>query len=630
MVDSNLTCTRLGARFRGNGQCRFLVWAPFAETVDVHVLPPGGGLFPLQRSASGYHFSTIEGIKPGDRYFFRLNGKTERPDPASRFQPEGVHGPSEIIPPDFPWTDRNWSGIPLDQYILYELHVGTFTRGGTFDDVTKHLIALKELGITAVELMPVAQFPGNRNWGYDPAFPYAVQNSYGGPEALKRLVDICHLNGLAVVLDVVYNHPGPEGNYFRNFGPYLTDAYTTPWGAAINFDSADNEHVRRFFIENALYWITDFHVDALRLDAVHAIKDSSAFPFLRQLSEKIRKMSNRLNRRIYLFAESDLNDTKIITPSPEGGYGLDAQWNEDFHHSLHRVLTDETTGYYQDFRGVQHIAKAVRDGFVYTGQYSSYRRRRHGFSSGNIPAGRLVVFSQNHDQVGNRMRGERLSKLVSFEALKLAAAMVILSPSIPLLFMGEEYAEDAPFFYFTSHEDPDLVEAVRKGRRAEFSAFQEETPPPDPQDESTFHRCELNRNPRANGRHQVLHDYYRDLFTIRKNAPVLTRPGSMHASVLADDRQNLLIIHRIDGLDESLMLCHFGKHPMAIDIRVPTGPWIKRLDSADTNWMGPGSHIPGHLDADAQTASFTMTPFSAGLFLKKEIDITGRADQAAP
>jgi maltooligosyltrehalose trehalohydrolase len=411
----------------------------------------------------------VQGVKPGTRYFYRLDGNTERPDPASKFQPEGVHGPSQVIDPHFVWEELHWSGIPFSHYVLYELHVGTFTAQGTFDAIVPHLDELKDLGITSIEIMPVAQFPGDRNWGYDGVYPGAVQNSYGGPEGLKRLIDACHQRGLAVTLDVVYNHLGPEGNYLCDFGPYFTDRYHTPWGAAINFDGPDSDAVRRFFIENALSWVTEFRLDALRLDAVHGIFDFSALHFLQELAAAVHEQAERLNRRIYVIAESDLNDVRLVSSPELGGYGLDAQWNDDFHHALHTLLTGERTGYYEDFGRIQDLAKAFAEGFVYSGAYSPARRRRHGNTSKDLAADRFVVCAQNHDQVGNRLKGDRLSALVSFEGLKLAAAVVLLSPFIPLLFMGEEYGETAPFPYFVSHSDPDLIEVVRRGRRAEFA-----------------------------------------------------------------------------------------------------------------------------------------------------------------
>ena len=436
----------LGASYLGERQCRFRVWAPFVSKVELHLLSPNEQIVPMGKDQRGYHEAVVKQLEPGALYRYRLDGDKERPDPASRYQPDGVHGPSQVVDPHFCWSEAHWAGLPLKEYVLYELHVGTFTPDGTFSAIIPHLDQLKDLGITAVELMPVAQFPGDRNWGYDGVYPFAVQNSYGGPGGLKLLVDACHQRGLAVVMDVVYNHLGPEGNYLADFGPYFTDSYKTPWGPAVNYDGPYSDDVRRFFIENALHWLIDFRIDALRIDAVHGIFDSSAQPFLEELALTVQEHTERLNRQIYLIAESDLNDSRLVRSRKLGGYGLDAQWNDDFHHALHTLLTSERSGYYEDFGLCRDLATAFRDGFVYSGKYSRYRKRRHGNDARVIASHRLVVFSQNHDQVGNRMRGDRLSALVSFESLKLAAGVVILSPFIPLFFMGEEYQVKPPPF----------------------------------------------------------------------------------------------------------------------------------------------------------------------------------------
>ncbi len=376
-----------------DSRCEFLVWAPLAGAVDVRILSPQELLLPLTKDDRGYFYGASGGINPGTLYFYALDGRERWPDPASRSQPHGVHGPSQIIESGFTLDDGHWSGLGLQDYIIYELHVGTYTPEGTFDAVVAHLDGLAELGITAVELMPVTQFPGNRNWGYDGVYPFAVQNTYGGPEGLKRLVKACHFRGLAVVLDVVYNHLGPEGNYLGKFGPYFTDRYRTPWGEALNFDGPESDEVRRYFIENALYWINEFHIDALRLDAVHAIMDGSPNPFLAELVEAVHGEAARLKRPVYLIAESDLNDVRLLRPRELGGYGLDSYWNDDFHHVVHTVLTGEMTGYYLDFGKFGQMAKAFREGFVYSGDYSVYRRRRQGSSSLGIAPRHFVVFS---------------------------------------------------------------------------------------------------------------------------------------------------------------------------------------------------------------------------------------------
>lgn len=590
----------LGAIPMEKGRCHFRVWAPGVKRVEVHLSSPRDFLAPLQEEG-GYHQAILEGVGPGSLYFFRLEGEKERPDPASRFQPQGVHGPSQVTDPFYAWEDQGWFGLPLWDYVIYELHVGAFSSEATFEGAIPYLDELKELGVTAVELMPVAQFPGARNWGYDGVFPFAVQNSYGGPGGLKKLVNECHKRGLAVVLDVVYNHLGPEGNYLRDFGPYFTDRYRSPWGQAVNFDGPENREVRRFFIENALSWLTEFHIDALRLDAVHAILDFSAEPFLKELAEAVHEQAGRLNRRVHLIAESDLNDTRLLRSPKLGGYGLDGQWSDDFHHCLHTLLTGEKKGYYADFGRVGDLRRAMAEGFVYGGRYSFHRRRPHGNSSREIPATRLVVFSQNHDQVGNRLLGERLSRLTSFEGLKLAAGVVFLSPYVPLLFMGEEYGEEAPFPYFISHGDPALVEAVRRGRREEFSSFQWAQEPPDPQDEGTFLSARLDRSRRGKDANRSLYRLYRELFALRKSHPVLSRMNKDRQEFHSLEEEKVLVQRRWEESDEIVAVYHFGETPQRISLPLPQGEWNKLLDSADPKWAGPGTEIPPNLPRGGET-----------------------------
>lgn len=608
----------LGAVYLTERRCQFRTWAPFSQKVDVHIVSPRERVIPLESEGNGYFAATTESVKPGDRYLYRLDGQKERPDPASRFQPEGVHGPSQVVDTRFPWEDDSWSGLPLRDYVIYELHVGAYTKKGTFESIIPHLDELKDLGITAIELMPVAQFPETRNWGYDGVYPFAVQNSYGGPDGFRRLVNACHGRELAVILDVVCNHLGPEGNYLWDFGPYFTDRYKTLWGSVVNFDGPYSDAVRRFFIENALYWVNECHVDALRIDAVHAILDFSAQPFLQELASAVHDWAERLNRQVYLIAESDLNDTRVIRSLDLGGYGLDAQWNDDFHHALHTLLTGDRTGYYQDFGQLRDLAKAFREGFVYSGEYSPYRRRRHGNSSRDIPAHRLVVFAQNHDQVGNRMGGERLSQLTSHEGMKLAAGVVLLSSFIPLLFMGEEYGETAPFPYFMSHSDSSLIEAVQRGRREEFAAFGWADEPPDPQDEATFLRAKLRHSLRRKDRHKVLLELYRDLLQFRREIPALGRLSKDDMEVTDYEHEKVLVIRRWNGPDEALGVFHFGGLAATRRISLPEGNWIKRLDSADERWQGPGSQVPAEIISDGEMA-LPLSPYSFILFTRKKM-----------
>ena len=605
-----------GAVYFGGGRSRFKIWAPRARRVEVLLLSPKERVADLEEK-DGYHQATLEGVEPGSLYLYRLDGRIERPDPASRFQPKGVHGPSQVVDPDFPWEDCCWFGLPLKNYVIYELHVGTFTAQGTFEAVIAHLDELKDLGITALELMPVAQFPGNRNWGYDGVYPFAVQDSYGGPAGFKKLINACHQKGLAVVIDVVYNHLGPEGNYLRDFGPYFTDRYKTPWGESVNFDGPHSDKVRHFFIENALFWIADFHVDALRLDAIHAILDFSAQPFLEELALAVKAQAERLNRRVHLIAESDLDDTRPIRSRDLGGYGLDAQWNDDFHHALHTLLTGEQTGYYHDFGRVEDLAKAWREGYVYSGNYSPYRRRRHGNSSRSIPAKRFVVFSQNHDQVGNRMLGERLSSLVSWEGLKMAAGAVLLSPFIPLIFMGEEYGETAPFQYFTSHADPELVEAVRRGRREEFSAFQWKGEPPAPQSEETFLRCKLTPALLQEERPRLLREFYRELIRARHRLSALAHLSKEHLEVGTLEKERVLWVRRWQGEAEVFMAFNFGESRVSASLPVPEGSWQRELDSEAEEWKGSGSLNPDPLHSSGRV-SLALHPRSFVLFSRTE------------
>src|SRR5579883_3176855 len=608
----------LGAVLMDDGRCRFRLWAPLSERVHLHIIRPAESLVCMEPKQLGYHTAVVENVSPGTTYRYRLHNNKEFPDPVSRHQPEGVHGPSEVIDPHFDWTDSRWFGIPIENYVIYELHTGTFTPEGTFDAIIPHLDELADAGITAIELMPVAQFPGTRNWGYDGVYPFAVQNSYGGPHGLKRFVDACHARGMAAILDVVYNHIGPEGNYLPQFAPYFTERYKTPWGAALNFDDAHSDEVRRFFISNALEWIRDYHFDALRLDAVHAILDHSALNFLEELGDAVHELGTSLNRRVYVIAESALNDTRVIRPSELGGYGLDAQWNDDFHHSLHTLLTREREGYYADFGDFQHMAQAFSEGFVYSGRYSVNRGRRHGNSSRGVPPAKFVVFAQNHDQIGNRMMGERLGELTSFEACKLAASAVLLSPFVPLLFMGDEYGETAPFQYFVSHSDPDLVEAVRKGRKEEFSSFQWKGEPPDPQDEQTFQRSTLNHALKSQDPHRTLLEFHKTLISLRKSLPSLCTLSKDKMDVISLEEERVLAVRRWNGSSEVLTIFNFNDHDVRPFQNMPCGIWHKKLDSSDSRWLGKGATVPETLDT-TKVRSITLHPHSMVLF-EKEIE----------
>ncbi|HEX4744104.1 MAG TPA: malto-oligosyltrehalose trehalohydrolase [Candidatus Limnocylindria bacterium] len=563
----------LGAVYEGGGRCTFTVWAPNAKRVEVRL---GERIDVLRPAERGYHTAILDDVSPGDRYAFVLDGRPERADPASRWQPDGLHGPSAVVDPRaFRWTDAGFSAPRLRDLVIYELHIGTFTPEGTFDAATRHFRELRELGVNAIEPLPIAQFPGARNWGYDGVLAWAAQDTYGGPEGLRRFVDAAHREGLAVLLDVVYNHVGPEGNYLPEFGPYFTERYHTPWGAAINFDGPESDEVRRYYIESALMWLRECHADGFRLDAVHAIIDASARPFLAELNDAVHEEAQRLGRTAIVIAESDQNDVAVITPTPERGLGFDATWSDDFHHAVHALLTGERTGYYRDFGDIAHLAATLGQGWAYAGERSAFRRRRHG----NVPAGalaeRFVVAVQNHDQVGNRARGDRLATLVDAERLKVAAAALLLSPFTPMLFMGEEHGERRPFQYFTSHTDAALIEAVRRGRREEFKEFAWQGEVPDPQAEDTFRASVIDR---ASGSREI-RVLYRELLQLRSSLPGL-RPARPDPAAVVTGEAAVGLLR--DGIALALA---FG----AGALELPPGAWRVRLDTADTRFGGPGA-----------------------------------------
>jgi maltooligosyltrehalose trehalohydrolase len=606
---------RIGPHKVSDGTFEFTVWAPKCGSVDLEVISPSGSRMPMQAIGRGYFRALAEGIEGGARYRFLLDGKTARPDPASHLQEEDVHGPSTLVDHDrFGWTDQGFRPVPLAQYILYEIHVGTFTPEGTFDGAVGKLDHLVDLGVTAVEIMPVAQFPGSRNWGYDGAYPFAVQASYGGPEGLKRFVDACHFRGFSVVLDVVYNHLGPEGSYLRDFGPYFTDHYRTPWGEALNFDGPGSDEVRAYFLANAEHWFSRYHLDGLRLDATHSIYDQTPEPFLRKLGLLARRHTQLTGLPKTLIAESNLNDPRLVLSPELNGYGLDSAWSDDFHHVVHTLLTGEKDGYYADYGRFTQLVDVLEQGFAFTGQYSPFRRRSHGGRTGALPGEAFVFFLQNHDQVGNRMTGERLTSLVSFEDLKLAAGLLLLAPGLPLLFMGEEYAEDNPFLYFVSHLDEGLVEAVRRGRSEEFKEFKWTAEPSDPQDEETFSRSRLDWGKPARGRHATMLDLYRTLIGLRRTTAALRFPDRSRVHVLPFLEERSIAMLRQGDSEGALCLFNLGDRPATLggDGFPPPGRWERHLDSADHRWGGPGSTMPAQLSAE-----HSLSPASFAVYLQR-------------
>ncbi len=575
---------KIGSEYIGDDITRFVVWAPFKEEVQV-VLKDREDVI-LKKNAHGYWEGEIAGVSPGSLYKYKLDGEQEFPDPASRSQPEGVHSWSKVIASnDYNWGDASWKGLPLSDMIIYELHMGTFTPQGTFEAVIDKLDHFLELGVNTLEILPISQFPGERNWGYDGVYPYAAQHSYGGPLGLKKMIDACHKKGVAVILDAVYNHMGPEGNYLREFGPYFTEKYHTPWGAALNFDDKHSDEVRNFFLQNARMWLEEFHFDGLRLDAIHEIIDRGARHLLREMSEDIDKLEERTNRKYVLIAESDLNDVKVINTYNKGGFGLEGQWVDDFHHALHTLLTGEKQGYYSDYGKMEDMAKAYRQAFIYDGAYSQFRKRTIGNSPRGLDPSQFVISIQNHDQVGNRILGDRLSKILSFEKLKLAAGVILTAPFVPMLFMGEEFAEDNPFQYFVSHGDKELVKAVQEGRKREFKYFFDSLGDfPDPQGEETFEASKINWDFKKNPAKNTIFNYYKKLIQLRKEGAFNSfRKDKMICET--DEEKKLLQVYT-EGKSHLFVAFNFNEGGQQLTLPHQNGEWEVILASADKTWGG--------------------------------------------
>jgi maltooligosyltrehalose trehalohydrolase len=580
----------LGPIGTGSDTSAFSVWAPGSKSVSLY-FPANGFHLDLTQEEFGYWTTNEWVIKDNELYWLELDGELY-PDPVSLSQPEGIHGPSQVIDPiSFTWTDKKWRNKPLDEYIIYELHTGTFTSQGTFAGIETKLDYLRDLGITAIEIMPIAQFPGTRNWGYDGVFPFSVQNSYGGPREFQRLVDACHARGIAVVLDVVINHVGPEGNNLQKFGPYFTDKYKTPWGSAINFDDAGCDAVRKYFLENILMWLRDFHVDAIRLDAVHAIRDFGPEHILAELRAYTDMLMSATGRIHYLIAECDLNDIKYIRPLGKSGYGMDAQWIDEFHHSLRVASGQEQSGYYQDFQGVDHLAKSFSSAYVYDGTFSPHRNKTFGTRADGIPGNSFIVFSQNHDQVGNRMLGERTSTLVDFQLLKVMSTAVLVTPYIPLLFMGEEYGETNPFLYFISHTDTELVDAVRSGRKKEFEHFFSGDDFPDPQSEQVFEQSKLSWTQREKFPHKRLFDFYKNLIRLRKETPALASMDRNELTATVVDGKNVISVLRKHAQGD--VICFLNFAPQNQKVSLPGNrDWTTLIYSAEVQWGGAANPVP--------------------------------------
>ena len=541
----------------------FKVWAPFRKQMAVEV---AGERHPMRGPDKEGMWRADVDAGPGTDYAFLIdNDPTPYPDPRGTRMASDVHGPSRIYDQKaFEWHDQHWQGSPLSGAVIYEMHVGTFTDGGTFDSAIERLDYLRELGITHVEPLPIATFPGDFGWGYDGVGLFAVQEAYGGPDGLKRFVDACHARMIAVVLDVVYNHFGPVGNYTGKFGPYLTTSHRTPWGDAVNFEEGGSDEVRRYFVDNAKMWLRDFHVDGLRLDAVHEFNDRSAVHFMEQLSAEVEVLSATLGRRLVLIAESDLNDPKLVRPREAGGYGMDAQWSDDFHHALFTVLHkgESGLGYYDDFGSLADLAKSLTRIFVYDGCFSKYRMRRHGRPVDKLSAHHFLGYIQNHDQIGNRAVGDRIEHIVGLPPAKVAAGLVLTAPFVPMLFQGEEFAASTPFQYFAHHNDPEMAKAVSEGRKRDFAAFgwkSEEIP--DPESPETFQRSKLNWSEVHEGQHAEMLDWTKKLIRLRRSSPSLNDGDTGHLSVRFDEAKRWLSLQR-GGV---LVLANLGMEPVVLE-----------------------------------------------------------------
>ncbi|TMR03482.1 malto-oligosyltrehalose trehalohydrolase [Actinomadura soli] len=595
---------------------RFEVWAPRTDRVDVvtGVVTGGAVRSPMTAVDSGWWRTEIPDAAHGTDYGFVLDGGDELlPDPRSPWQPGGVHGPSRVYDHDrFAWTDQHWHGRPLPGSVLYEMHVGTFTPEGTFDAAAEQLDHLVALGIDAVELLPVAAFPGRHGWGYDGVHLWAPHEPYGGPDGLKRFVDAAHARGLAVVLDVVYNHLGPDGNRLAAYGPYFTDVHPTPWGDAVNFDQEGSEEVRAFVVQNALMWLRDYHFDGLRLDAVHAITDHSAVHILEDLSCAVACLSAHLGRELFLIAESDLNDPRLVTSWEAGGYGLDAQWSDDFHHALHAALTGERQGYYCDFGPLETLKKALTNVFVHDGNWSTYRGRRHGrpVDVQKTPAHRFLGFLQNHDQVGNRAAGDRIGAVlassgISPSMLKAGAALVLLAPFTPMLFMGEEWGASTPWCYFTDHQDPELARAVSEGRRREFARHGWTHAVPDPQAVETFRRSVLDWTEPDRPHHRDLLEWHRSLLALRRSWPELNDPRLTETTVEVDDDTARWLMMRRGRV---CVAANLGGQPVVLPAAAPGAPRPRLLLASD-----PAIRLDADKFGDSETAFVELPGASAAV-----------------
>lgn len=578
---------RIGANY-SERKCDFIVWAPKRNQVDLQLIERNE-LLRMKKVENGYWILNVPGLNPDVLYTYLLDGKESKPDPASHFQPTGVFGPSQVIDHGaFKWKDGSWTGVEVRNLFFYEIHVGTFTRQGTFKAASERIKDIAELGFNAVELMPISQFSGTRNWGYDGVFPFAVQNTYGTPYDLKELVNECHLHNVALFIDCVYNHVGPEGNCLNDFAPYFPSTRIGQWGPSINLDGKLNDGVRNFFSENVLHWLGNFHFDGIRLDAVQTMMDTNPNHFLQEINSSVRLFSDKIGRKCHLIAESGYNIPQLLLPLNQCGYGFDAQWLDDFQHAIFALLTGEKEGYYRNYGSLQDVIEVLNDAYLYVGGEYDFKRRDESYR--DIPAYRFIVFSQNHDQIGNRLLGDRLTSIAGIEAAKLASAMVFLSPYVPLIFMGEEWGEIAPFLFFTDYQGKDLIANIRDGRRHEFVEFHWQGEVPDSQDQAVFEQSKIRWEKRDSEDGKNITSFYRQLIKLKK-IPIFHSEADRQIKV-SQICENVLLMYKESGNSKAIIIANFSKQQSTFTFPLVKGNYLKIFDSADIEWSGPGSNLP--------------------------------------
>jgi maltooligosyltrehalose trehalohydrolase len=606
---------RVGANYQ-DGTCDFVVWAPNHKQVTL-LLVGQNQRFGMQRLEGGYWTCTAQNIASDTLYTYQLDKGMQKPDPASHFQPQGVFGPSAVVDhASFKWDDQRWRGLNLGDMVFYELHVGAFTPEGTFNAAVSRIGELADLGFSAVELMPISQFSGKRNWGYDGVFPFAVQNSYGTPNDLKSLVNECHRQEVALFLDCVYNHLGPEGNGLNDFAPYFPNSRMGLWGPKVNLDGFQSEGVRNFFLENALYWLSQYHVDGIRIDAVFSMADRSPVHFLGELNDAVKLYSDKVGKKCHLIAESGCNFPQVLAPSQQGGFGFDGQWLDDFQHALFALLTGEREGYYRYYGSLRDVAEALTDAYVYMGSEDDFKRRNPNESYSWIPADKFVVFSQNHDQIGNRLLGDRLTTIAGLEAAKTAACITFLSPYVPLIFMGEEFGETAPFMFFTDYQDKQLIDAVREGRKREFVEFHWQGEVPNPQSDEVFEKSKINWQTRRSEKGKQIAAYYSTLIKLKK-LPVFRSVAGRQIKQVKTENDRVLMLLKENGNTQAVIVANFSRQLCSFVFPFEGEGFVKLLDSADTAWAGGGSTLPYKA---AKGDVHTLHGFHAAVYLKSAVE----------